>query len=531
MPQPAWKYWLNHAYFTFMFSITPMSAIAHDTAYPAPHLTSRGSNIAEFNVQLDPARLEDQILSPWLSIPSVSELSNVQSTDWAVEALRLLTQTYQLDENGLDAIVSENWTLTRYEFAQLLSTVLEQIAEHVKQGVSQKDLSVLQRLQEEFSTELVEVNDRIRSSNNQLDEIEANQFSVTTTLRGDVSFLIADVFGEDTNVNTSVSYRARLRFDTSFTGEDLLRVRIRAGNFERFGLDNVGNEDRLSATSSSDNEVGLSSLQYRFPVGDRATILVVADGGNTATFTDTINPVGGSSLSRFANRNPIYRVPSVSVGAGASFEVADELIFDVGYLAGSADSPRPKNGLFNGDYGAIAQLMLDTRRFNLGLTYIHAYSTDGSVDTGTGSELAEVSGTGQPVVSNSYGLQARFEVTRQFEVGGWVGYTAARVIETGDADVWNYAITLAFSDLGKEGNLGGLVVGMQPRLTGASPALAAELGRGQDADVGLHLEGFYEYHLNDFVTITAGVIWLTAPNHNAGNPDIVIGVIRTELRF
>jgi hypothetical protein len=64
MPQLAWKYWLNHAYFTFMFSITPMSAIAHETAYPAPHLTSRGSNIAEFNVQLDPARLEDQILSP-----------------------------------------------------------------------------------------------------------------------------------------------------------------------------------------------------------------------------------------------------------------------------------------------------------------------------------------------------------------------------------------------------------------------------------------------------------------------------------
>jgi carbohydrate-selective porin OprB len=105
------------------------------------------------------------------------------------------------------------------------------------------------------------------------------------------------------------------------------------------------------------------------------------------------------------------------------------------------------------------------------------------------------------------------------------------VIETGDANVWNYAITLAFPDLGGEGNQGGLIIGMQPRLTGASSGLAAELGDRRDTDVGLHLEGFYQYRLNDSITITPAIIWLTAPNHDTGNPDIVIGAIRTEFRF
>jgi hypothetical protein len=68
----------------------------------------------------------------------------------------------------------------------------------------------------------------------------------------------------------------------------------------------------------------------------------------------------------------------------------------------------------------------------------------------------------RPVVANSYGIEANYRIADNFAIGGWVGYTAARVISLGDADVWNYAVTLAFPDLGKEGNLGGIVIGMQP---------------------------------------------------------------------
>jgi carbohydrate-selective porin OprB len=53
----------------------------------------------------------------------------------------------------------------------------------------------------------------------------------------------------------------------------------------------------------------------------------------------------------------------------------------------------------------------------------------------------------------------------------------------------------------------------------------------EDPDTSLHIEAFYQYQLTDNVAITPGLIWLTAPDHNASNDDIVIGAIRTTFTF
>lgn len=42
---------------------------------------------------------------------------------------------------------------------------------------------------------------------------------------------------------------------------------------------------------------------------------------------------------------------------------------------------------------------------------------------------------------------------------------------------------------------------------------------------------YSKYQLTDNIQITPGVIWLTAPNHDADNDDIIIGVLRTVYRF
>jgi hypothetical protein len=136
----------------------------------------------------------------------------------------------------------------------------------------------------------------------------------------------------------------------------------------------------------------------------------------------------------------------------------------------------------------------------------------------------------RPIVGNSYGIQANYRISNKLAIGGWAGYTAARAIGLGDADIWNYALTIALPDLGKEGNLGGIIIGMQPKLTGTSRNLRA-IGQFKDPDTSLHLEGFYRYQLNDNFAITTGLIWITAPNHNANNDDIIIGTIRTNFEF
>jgi hypothetical protein len=165
------------------------------------------------------------------------------------------------------------------------------------------------------------------------------------------------------------------------------------------------------------------------------------------------------------------------------------------------------------------------------------------VTTGTGSNAANFPGRldyfgidseeGLPVSNNSYGLQASWQVSNHFAVGGWVGYTAQRTLSTlggridrGDMKIWNWAVTLAFPDLLKEGNLAGIIVGMEPKVTSTSTNDLPE-----DRDTSLHVEAFYQLKLSDNISITPGLIWLTAPDHNNDNSDLLIGVVRTTFTF
>jgi hypothetical protein len=96
----------------------------------------------------------------------------------------------------------------------------------------------------------------------------------------------------------------------------------------------------------------------------------------------------------------------------------------------------------------------------------------------------------------------------------------------GDGNILSYALTLAFPDVGKEGNLLGLVVGAEPYLSsmGGNP-------QPFQVDLPFHIEVFYRYQLNNNISITPGLIWLTAPNQDNNNPDAVIAAFRSTLAF
>ncbi|MDB9348287.1 iron uptake porin [Nodularia spumigena] len=212
-------------------------------------------------------------------------------------------------------------------------------------------------------------------------------------------------------------------------------------------------------------------------------------------------------------------------------KVALSLICPTLYLAKNANNPA--SGLFNSGYGALGQIIFypnsqdtDTK---VGFTYVNAYNEDGLVHN-TGSLASNLGG--RKVASNSYGVQGNVKISSGFQLGGWAGYTNARALTgevTGNADIWNWAVTLAFPDLGKKGNLGGVSIGMQPKLTSTSAPISGLPRR--DPDTGFHIEGFYRYQINDKISITPGVLWLTAPNHDSQNGEIFLGVIRTTLEL
>jgi hypothetical protein len=488
--------------------------------------------------------LEPEPIDPMDQVTSVSQLSDVQPTDWAFQAVQSLVERYGCIAGYPDGTFRGNRATTRYELAAALNACLDQISDRF---TTKEDLAVVKALQEEFKTELAALKGRVDGLEARTKTLEAQQFSTTTKLQGQVIFAVVDAFGgasrngQNDNFRTSFGDRVRLNFITSFTGKDQLFVRLQASNLTdpRPATDSApGNEARLSFQSGSDtsNTFSLGRLQYTFPVNDRIK-LSVANGFNVGfidVIDDVVNPLASDaagSISRFGRYNPIYRLGS-DTGASANIKLTKDLKLELAYLASRAgfSTGGSGNGLFGGNYGALAQIVYAPKFGTIALTYVRADNNNG-LGHGTGSVLSNLGG--REVSTDGYGLEANFKITPGFQLGGWVGYMNAQArtgAVRGNADIWTYAVTMAFPDLGKKGNLGGFIFGMEPRLTDTT-ALLSGITQRKDPDTGFHVEAFYRIAINDYISITPGVVWLTAPNHNNNNDDIILGVVRTTFTF
>lgn len=509
-------------------------------------------------------------------VTSVSQLSDVRPTDWAFQALQSLVERYGCIAGYPDGTFRGNRAMTRYEFAAGLNACLDKVSELIKGTgnlATKEDLAAIQRLQEEFAAELATLRGRVDVLEAKTSELEANQFSTTTKLTGEAIFALSDDFGDKnsgavfTNNNEAVfQQRVRLNLNTSFTGRDLLLTRLQVGNGQRFNLGATSEGTQTwNVVGRTDNVFALDSLLYKFPVGQRLNVTLAANAGVWDDIMPTANPYfedfdgGNGSLSAFGQRNPIYRLGG---GAGIGFDYAfggrgllggvfGPTSLSFGYLASNAANPSKGAGLFNGDYTAMGQLTFTPgRNLQVALNYNHGYFNRGNFgfDNGLGNgpgNLGGFTGTGvansinglsdgftgfgaRKVVSNSYGAQASLRLNPRFILGGWAGLTNARILGVGDARIWNYAVTLALPDLGKEGNLLGFVVGREPYLDKLEAANSLKSFRN---DQSWHIEGFYKYQLTDNISVTPGVIWVTNPNQDRNNDDIIIGTLRTTFMF
>ena len=559
------------------------------TAQPFPEL----EEAAQPGVQA----LETGTIPAISQVTSVSQLTDVQPTDWAFQALQSLVERYGCIVGYPNKTYRGNRALSRYEFAAGLNACLDKIQELIAAAtadfVKKEDLETVKKLQEEFAAEITALRGRVTALEVRTATLEKQQFSTTAKLSGELITYVGDAFGEVASEenNTTLSYRVRLNLDSSFTGRDRLRVRLQAANFNLFSAGNpeitnssgggFGAPQRFATTypdafsdearllpsfatpGKNDGSLRIHFLGYDFPVGDRLNLHIHA-GETDPTFlgADPISPFSEfatGSISNFANSNPLYYPMGNQAGVGFDYRLADWLTVAGGYAGQGADGvgdpnrPGPSSGIFSGGYSAFAQLTAYVGKLSAGLIYMNTYTPQFGVDTLAGSNAAKVSTGGvfgieedDRVSANHYGLTTNFKVSDKFQIGGWVGYAKARVLgvstsglttgRSGDVNVLNYAVTLAFPDLGKAGNLGGLVFGMQPKVTDTSNSRVAEAiglpdGRRQDRDTGFHVEAFYRIQINDNISVTPGIFWLTAPNHDARNPDAIIGIVRTSFLF
>lgn len=341
------------------------------------------------------SQLSDTAPNALAQVTSVSQLSDVQPTDWAFQALQSLVERYGCIAGYPDGTYRGNRALTRYEFAAGLNACLDRVNELIATAtadlVTREDLATLQRLQEEFAAELATLRGRVDALEAQTAELEANQFSTTTKLNGEVIFAVADAFGDEAagggelEVNTILAARARLNFDTSFFGRDRLRTRLQARNVTPFNTANTGtNMTRLGFDGNEGNDVLIDDFYYRVPIGD--AFLAQFDFSNTEfndnvyTFNPAFESSGRGAISRFGRFNPIYRQGDEGAGLTLSFNPEGKIGLSVGYLAPTANNPAEGFGLADGAYSALGQLTFrPSDSFQLGLTYAHSYENQESV--------------------------------------------------------------------------------------------------------------------------------------------------------
>ncbi|MEO1764918.1 MAG: iron uptake porin [Cyanobacteria bacterium J06629_18] len=280
------------------------------------------------------------------NVTDVNQLQDISPEHWAYQALRSLIEKY-----GCISVSGNNFNgnrpLTRYEFAAIFNSCLSRIenliANSTNDLVKYEDLTVLDRLQREFVSELQDVDNRVENIEKQISVIEKNKFSTTTTLKGTVDFYLINAFGnlkaaapeenqtDSLDKNLSFSSRAVLDFDTSFTGKDLLRTSIQAGNVSSFDRSAVGTDMiSLIGATNTDNEIDLGSLYYESPIGNnRGTVVIAPIAGFPTRIFPSLNPV--SSISTFGSENPIYAF-AFGTGGVVYYKFTDEIAAGVSYF-------------------------------------------------------------------------------------------------------------------------------------------------------------------------------------------------------
>jgi len=529
-------------------------------------LTISVVNSASADTELTNSSLESESSVDQIDqVTSVSQLSDVRPTDWAFGALQSLVERYGCIAGYPDRTFRGDRAMTRYEFAAGLNACLDQIQQLIAAGstnlVNKEDLEALKRLQEEFATELANLRGRVDALEARTATLERQQFSTTTKLNAEIIFAVADTFGDratrngaddlNTNIrglnaanegalkknNTQaiLSDRVRLNFDTSFVGSDRLRVRLQARNITPISGNVTGtNMTRLSFDGNNNNQFDIDYIYYRFRLTPKTTVHLSAFGAEYSDIMYTINPYleasGDGSISRFGRYSPIYR----GFGAGATIEhkFNENFAATLGYLASDAGNPVPKNGLFNGNYSALVQLLFrPVKTLELGVIYSHSYFAGGGttgVNTtySTGSLFASRPFGNVSTTTDSVQLGASFRITPKVVVSGWFDYIFAdSKVSNDNANILNFTTNIVFPDLGKKGNMGALIFGIPPKV------IENSISTREDRDTAFQIEGLYRYQITKNIAVTPGIIVITSPENNSNNGTIFVGVVRTTFKF
>ena len=480
-------------------------------------------------------------------VTSVSQLSDVKPTDWAFQAVQSLVERYGCIAGYPDRSFRGNRALTRYEFAAGLNACLNRVNELIAAGtadlVRKEDIATLRRLQEEFAAEITAVRGRVDNLEPRTAQLEANQFSTTTKLVGQV---ILDVnggtsIGNRSNVinalhpnqkdpNATFINRTRISFNTSFTGKDKLLTQFQSGVSTADGDDNAGffySGGTFSGLDFGGNTPNfrLRRLRYEFPVGKdlQVSAFLRASLGDYVDFNTYANDNARDfSASWAVNDYLVLGGDSQGSGIALTYNPGQgPFIFTAAYRATNAQNPgfngRAQSGAFGDPYLAAAEITFSPiKTFTARVLY--TYGSDNS------DRFDAIGFNFEYTIVKSFAIFGRFGHVFDYAPSAIAsnfadpGLTSGSVI-TNKAKPNYWTAGIAFPDLFVPGALAGLQVG--------EPFIDNSIGN----DTEKNLEAFYRYPISDNILITPSFqMIINAGNDNRQGTDY-IGSFRTSFFF
>lgn len=348
-----------------------------------------------------------------------------------------------------------------------------------------------------------------------------------TVLRGEAIFgleylnNLERIDGEPSDgKNVYVGYRLRLNIDTSFFGEDRLRIRLQSRTLPELESITGSPLTNLAFDGDTSGLVEVADLWYRFPIGKSTELNITAIGGSLRDNVPVVNPLfyGSSrgSISVFGSEDPIIRSRS-GAAIGISADLSDTLNVSAAALAARAGSNR--FGVFGSRNSAIAQLTyVPSKTFRGAIALTHSKNDGVLGDEFESSDL---------VTGNAISGEIFYQVNKRFALGLRGGLIEAVALDLPGQPrklISSYAATIGFPDLFGKGNLLGFVLGRPPAVTYDSVDSQPDVASA-------HLEVFYRYMLTDNLSITPGMMFVRAPDDFGGSIDYLIGAVRMTFRF
>ena len=451
-------------------------------------------------------------------VTSVTQFSDVQPTDWAYQALSNLVERYGCVAGYPNGTFRGGRAMTRYEAAALLNACLDRVTEVTDE---------LKRLQAEFAQELAVLRGRVDKLEAQVTTLEAQQFSTTTKLRGEANFVIGGVDNYQTKdgdiTHTAFNYDLRLNLDTSFTGKDLLRTRLRSSNFSSNPFGSSSSIFKLDKADNTVSEVGnnvvIDRLYYSFPAFNNTTTITAGALVRNTEIAWVPTAYESKILDFFqvAGAPGVYNKATGS-GFGIQYGKSTGLVAGVNYVAQNGSDSSTGEFDRSGALNTLAQI--GYRGTNWGAAFGYRYGTEGTrVRTYNG--LNGASGTLVPgQTSNGYAINAYWEPTQS----GWAPSISAgygwNTVSGTPSDATNsqsWFAGLTWDDVFVDGNSAGVAIGQAPT--------------GENLEKSTLLEIFYKYQVSDNISITPAIIYGSDNQRLADNSSNWGGIIQTTFKF